>query len=191
LYHGYKAQFTAKIDGFIFTGDHMASPSVWRLIYTKPRQEMEAQRQLERQGYTTYLPILCRHTRRHGKRIEVQSPLFPRYLFIHLTPGIDDWGPVRSTRGVSRLVKFGTEAVSVPDELIAEIKSRAEEDGYHYEDRMEFVRGDSVRISEGPFSGYEAIFQASRGEDRVLVLLDVIGQTTKVEVSTDSISSSS
>ncbi len=165
----------------------MASPSVWRLIYTKPRQEMEAQRQLEHQGYTTYLPILCRRELRNGKQQEVQAPLFPRYLFIHLTAGIDDWGPIRSTCGVSRLVKFGAEAVSVPDELIAAIQARAEEDGYHYEDRMEFQRGDSVRISDGPFSGYEAIFQANRGEERVLVLLDVIGQTTKVEVASHSI----
>jgi transcriptional antiterminator RfaH len=149
---------------------------------------MEAQRQLERQGYTTYLPILCQHKRRNGRRLETHSPLFPRYLFIHLTAGIDDWGPIRSTRGVSGLVQFGSEAASVPDELIAEIRVRAEEDGYHHEDRMEFKRGDSVRISDGPFSGYEALFQSSRGEDRALVLLDVIGQTTRVEVPSESIS---
>jgi transcriptional antiterminator RfaH len=160
----------------------MDSPSVWRLIYTKPRQEMEAQRQLERQGYTTYLPIICRRIHRNGRQQETRGPLFPRYLFIYLTSGIDDWGPIRSTRGVSKLVKFGADAVSVPDDLIAEIQARAEDDGYHYEERMEFKRGDSVRISDGPFSGYEAIFQAHRSEERVLVLLDVIGQTTRVEV---------
>ncbi len=162
----------------------MNNQSVWRLVYTKPRQEIEAQRQLERQGYTTYLPILCQHS---GRRHEIHSPLFPRYLFIHLTAGVDDWGPIRSTRGVSGLVQFGTETASVPDELIAEIRGRAAEDGFHHEEKMEFKRGDSVRISEGPFSGYEALFQASRGEDRVLVLLDVIGQTTKVEVPAESI----
>ena len=165
----------------------MDTPSVWRLIYTKPRQEMEAQRQLERQGYTTYLPILCRHERRDGKQQEVQIPLFPRYLFIHLTAGIDDWGPIRSTRGVSKLVKFGAEAISVPDELIAELRARAADDGYHHEEQLKLKHGECVQISDGPFSGYEAIFQASRGEDRVLVLLDVIGRTTKVEVASSSI----
>ncbi len=165
----------------------MENPSVWRLIYTKPRQELEAQQQLERQGYTTYLPMLCRHQRHKGKQQEIQSPLFPRYLFIHLTTGIDDWGPIRSTRGVSGMVQFGSEAAAVPDDLIAEIQARAADDGYHYEDRMALARGDSVRISEGPFAGYEALFQSNRGDDRVLVLLDVIGQTTRVEVPSHSI----
>jgi transcriptional antiterminator RfaH len=165
----------------------MNNPSVWSLIYTKPRQELEAQKQLERQGYTTYLPMLCRRER-HGSRLQdTLTPLFPRYLFIRLTAGIDDWGPIRSTRGVSNMVRFGIEAARVPDNLIEEIRTHAGEDGYHHEEALEFKQGDRVHIADGPFSGCAAIFQASRSEERVLILLDVVGQATRVEVQAESL----
>ena len=156
--------------------------SAWHLIHTKPQQEQEAKRQLEQQGYTVYLPMLLKTKLKEGKQSNVQLPLFPRYLFIHLTSGVDDWGPIRSTRGVSNLVRFGVKVARIPEELIIEIQARAGKDGYHHEDSPEFKRGDKISIIDGPFSGYEAIFQVHQGKDRALILLDIIGKASKTEV---------
>ena len=92
----------------------------WFLIYSKPQQERVAVQNLERQGYETYLPMLRRSRRRQGKKFETVEPLFPRYLFVNLSEELDDWGPIRSTRGVSRMIRFGNEAARVPDEFVDE-----------------------------------------------------------------------
>lgn len=146
-----------------------------------------AKEHLERQGYTVYLPLLQYARRKSGKRSLIHNPLFPRYLFVQLTTGIDDWGPIRSTRGVSGLVRFGQEPARVPNALIAEIKARAGSDGYHHEEAENFSPGEQVHITEGPFGGYDAIFQAKRSEDRVLVLLEMVGMAARVEVPAESI----
>jgi transcriptional antiterminator RfaH len=166
----------------------MSEPSAWHLIYTKPRQELNATENLRRQGYTIYLPMLHSRKRKGSRTTETLVPLFPRYLFIHLTAGLDDWGPIRSTTGVSSLVRFGMEPVRVPDGLIDCIRARENEDGTHQETAPEFTHGDKVQITDGPFSGYEAIFQTQRSEERVLILLDVVGKATKTEVPLASVS---
>jgi len=163
----------------------MAGQSAWRLVHTKPRQEFIATENLERQGYTVYLPILHRRKHKSGKLADVREPLFPRYLFIHLTAGLDDWGPIRSTIGVSGLVQFGMEPVRVPDDIINDIKSREGEDGYHHEQAPEYKQGDKIHIADGPLSGCEAIFQTKLGEERALILLDIIGKATQVTVPKD------
>ncbi|MCP3669568.1 MAG: transcription/translation regulatory transformer protein RfaH [Gammaproteobacteria bacterium] len=165
----------------------MTEQSAWRLVYTKPRQEIEASKQLERQGYTIYLPMLRKRIRQCGEMVSSQVPLFPRYLFIHLTEGLDDWGPIRSTRGVSGLVRFGMKLAHVPDGFIADIREREMEDGFCCEATPRFKQGDKVRITDGPFSDYEAVFQAPHGENRVLILLDLIGKATRVEMAVESI----
>ena len=118
----------------------MTMQSAWRLVHTKPRQEREARKQLERQGYVVYLPMLQGSRHQRGKVINTATPLFPRYLFIHLTAGVDDWAPIRSTLGVSSLVRFGMEPARVPSRLITDIKAREGADGYHHKKEPEFQR---------------------------------------------------
>ncbi len=76
----------------------MKSQANWHLIHTKPAQEITAQVELERQGYTTYLPKIKKGKKKKHLQQQIFAPLFPRYLFIQLTAGIDNWGPIRSTR---------------------------------------------------------------------------------------------
>lgn len=134
-----------------------------------------------------YLPMLCKQIRRHGTIVISKTPLFPRYLFVNLTDGLDDWGPIRSTRSVSCLVSFGGKPAHVPNRLITNIRKKEMEDGFLHEEIPELSQGDKVHICDGPFSGYEAIFQAKSGKDRVLLLMDAIGKATNIEISIDSI----
>ena len=76
----------------------------WYLVYTKPQQERVANDNLQRQGYETYLPMLRKRVKRGKTYHHRLDPLFPRYLFIHLSDQLDDWGPIRSTIGVTHLV---------------------------------------------------------------------------------------
>ena len=154
----------------------------WYLIQTKPRQEAAAEKNLERQGYTVYLPITLVRQRRRGKSSTEPGPMFPRYLFIYLGDGIDDWGPIRSTIGVLKLVRFGQIPARVPDKLISELRSREDARGIQILPARKYQIGDKVRISEGLFEGYEAIIHAKSARERTILLLKVIEKNVKVEL---------
>ena len=154
----------------------------WYLIYSKPRQEALAKENLERQGYSTYLPLLRTPRRRLSRRIIRIEPMFPRYLFIHLDTESDNWAPIRSTVGVTNLVRFGMAPSPVPDDLIKVLRDRDDSTGVQDIPMHEFKEGDKVRIEEGPFMGYEGIFLAKTSQERVLVLLDIVGKSAKARI---------
>ncbi len=167
-------------------GDGLAARR-WYLVYCKPRQETVARENLERQGYATYLPLLREVRRRQGRRVTVVAPMFPRYLFIHLSSQSDNWAPIRSTLGVVSIVRFGRAAARVPDVLIAALKAREDGQGIQILPLEEYMPGRRVRITQGGFAGYEGIFQAASGRDRVTVLLDVLGRSARTTVDAASI----
>lgn len=125
--------------------------------------------------------------RRQGKRVTLVAPMFPRYLFIHLNSQTDNWAPIRSTLGVVSVVRFGRAAARVPDDLITALKSREDIQGIQILPVDEYRPGSRVRITQGGFAGYEGIFQAVSGRDRVTVLLDVLGRNARTTVDSASI----
>lgn len=155
----------------------------WYLIYSKPQQERLAYENLERQGYQSYLPLIRNRRRRRGRYVSAIEPMFPRYLFVNLSDETDNWGPIRSTIGVVNLVRFGMRAARVPDDLIAMMQAR-DADGVQILQPPELRPGDSVRIVEGVLAGYEGIFQAKTGKERVLLLLQLAeDRTARIQVS--------
>jgi transcriptional antiterminator RfaH len=153
--------------------------SHWYLIHTKIRQEWHALQNLERQGFECYLPCVQAEKLQCGALTVVDEPLFPRYLFIRLGSGLEgqNWAPIRSTTGVSRLVSFGNVPAKVDDELVDAIRSQISGPGGL---RRQFEPGQKVVITQGPFAGLEAIYQLSDGESRVMVLLNILSKTVKM-----------
>lgn len=154
----------------------------WYLVYTKPRQERLAKENLDRQGYETYLPLIRNRQRRQGKYVISVEPLFSRYLFIRLNTVSDNWGPIRSTVGVSAIVRFGGQATQVPERLINYIQANDDENGIQNTPIKEIGCGSKVRIIDGPMKGYEGIFRGKTGKERAVVLHDIIGNSTKLEL---------
>ena len=159
----------------------------WYLIHTKPRQENTARENLTRQGYRIYLPLAPIRGRRRGRSFTRIGPMFPRYLFIHLSEGVDNWGPIRSTLGVTSIVRFGQQPARVPDALITALKEREDEKGILTLPSMPLTSGDTLRIAEGPLEGYEGLFYAYSSKDRVILLIRILEQHTKVDVALDKI----
>ena len=157
----------------------------WYLVYSKPQQERVALENLERQGYSAYLPLVRNRKRRQTRVVHVTESMFPRYLFVNLSDSTDDWGPIRSTLGVSNLVRFGNEAARVPEGLVERLRAREDEEGLQPVEAPAFRRGDRVRIADGPLAGYEAIFHARSGKERVVLLLDLAGKLARLQVLED------
>ena len=158
-----------------------ASPA-WFLVYTKAKQEQLAAEQLRRQAYTVFLPKVKKKVAGGKSKIEA---MFPRYLFIKLSIGVDNWSPIRSTIGVSNLVKFGLQPASISEELISAIKHKCDENAIFELPDVEFNVGDNVRVCEGVFNGYEAVVTARTGKQRVELLLKQLNSPARLKVSTD------
>jgi len=157
----------------------------WYLIHTKPKQESIAKENLERQDYSVYLPMAIVRRKRRGKSVRIIDAMFPRYLFINLSEQTDDWGPIRSTIGVSSLIRFGLEPAKIPQLLIDALIERENPEGIHELPVKDFEQGQKVVISEGPFEGYEALFATHESNERVSLLLKIAGQTAKIQLKQD------
>jgi len=155
----------------------------WYLIYTKPRQENLAQENLKRQGYETYLPRIYQSRRRNGRHIKTIEAFFPRYLFIKLDTETDNWAPIRSTIGVSKMVRFDGIPAAVPDQLIQTLQSNDDDDGIQSLVQKNLMRGDKVTIIDGPLAGYQGIYQQQNSAERVAVLVDLVGKNTLLNIS--------
>lgn len=155
----------------------------WYLVQTKTSQEKIAQRNLELQGYRTFLPLKRVKRRRAGIMRESVEALFPRYLFISLSARTDNWSPVRSTIGVLTLVRFGDYFARLPDDLVEYLRQRQEDLGPRDLTAPKLVVGAKVRIAEGAAAGYEGIITAKTARDRVQLLLNTAaGYSVKVDV---------
>jgi len=159
----------------------------WYLIYTKAKQESVALMNLERQAYPVYLPMHCTRRRVGIQLRQVTEPLFPRYLFIALNAETDNWGPIRSTRGVANLVRFGGVPAKVPSELVDLLKEQEQDRLSDTQPLPAFKSGQRVEIMDGVMSGYEGIFEAKTGSKRATVLLGIADQYTRVQVPLESL----
>ena len=155
----------------------------WYLVYTKPRQENLAQENLQRQGYETYLPRVYQVRRRSGRYVKTIEAFFPRYLFIMLDTETDNWAPIRSTLGVSKMVHFDGIPAVVPDEFIDALRNNDDDDGIQSLKQNNLVRGDQVTIIDGPLAGYQGIYQQQNSAERVAILVDLVGKNTLLSIS--------
>lgn len=145
-----------------------------------------AEEHLRRQGFDVYLPRLMTRQRRNGAWREGVQALFPRYLFVRVDRLRQSVAPIRSTRGAVGLVRLGGEPAMVPDEVIEAIRARAEaETGLHADPARSFRRGVRVAVVEGPLAGLEGIFTSDDGEQRAVILMELLGKTHRVRVSRD------
>jgi transcriptional antiterminator RfaH len=155
----------------------------WCAVQTHVRAEDKAAFHLKRQGFQVFLPKHLKR-RKHARRIDwVPAPMFPRYLFVAIDPELTQWSSIRSTVGVGDLVRFGNRPAAVPTDIITEIMARQDEKGLvkaHI--GCPFKAGDRVKIADGPLSDLEGLFDCATDEERVTVLLNLMGREVKVRV---------
>lgn len=155
------------------------SDAGWFLLQTRAKQEQRARTHLENQGFHCFLPEIDTQVRQGGRLTVRREALFPGYLFIKLSQIADNWAPIRSTRGVLRIVSFShTGPTRVGAALVESIQRRVALPANT--PSTIFKRGEKVRIAEGAFADVEAIFECFSGEERVCVLLKMMQTEQRV-----------
>ena len=150
----------------------------WYALQHKPAQGDRALTHLQNQDIACFYPKITVEKIKTGKRTKRLEPLFPGYVFVNLEQTDPMWSKLRSTRGVLRIVSFANTPAAISDDVIQHIRdsldSVAEQGG--------IKPGQSVQLSEGPFEGINAIFQAYDGEERAIVLINFMQMQQRVKV---------
>jgi transcriptional antiterminator RfaH len=146
----------------------------WYALHSKPRKEEFLLRQLTSNGIEAYCPFVRVAT--VNPRARQIKPYFPGYVFVHVDLGVHNASTFRWMPGSTGLVGFDGLPAQVPEILLRAIRQRM--------DRVDLAggelfhglnAGDTVQVTEGPFAGYEAIFDARlSGSERVRVLLKLL-----------------
>ncbi len=157
----------------------------WHVIHTKVREEFRAFENLQNQGFEVFLPTCQVQKKIQGKIKLVSEPLFTRYLFIRLSDVSSNWLPIRSTRGVASLLRFGVTTYSavIPDPIIDCLRQRcALEEPLH----ELFKFGEILEITNGPFKGlfgfFEKLEMQPDGSSRALLLVELLGSVQKLKI---------
>jgi len=145
----------------------------WYLIHTKAGQERKVRDRLSLQLQELFLPLLKTRVRRWQRLVEAIVPLFPCYLFAFFDAELD-YRRVRYTHGVRQVLHTSEELLAVPNSLIELLKNRCI--GGVLEIRQPSLgQGQRVQIVEGPFHGFDAIFEGYLpGRERVRILLSTV-----------------
>lgn len=145
----------------------------WYLVRTKSGKERWVRDQLTSQLPEVFLPLLEARTPRWGKLAWSIGPLFPGYLFARLDPQ-KHYFDIRYLPGVQGLVSAGNDPIAVPSGVVEEIRRRGVNGVVKIEEKT-YDKGERVRVVQGPFRGFEAIFERYlSGAERIAILLSAI-----------------
>jgi transcriptional antiterminator RfaH len=150
----------------------------WVLAQVKPGSETLAKRNLERQGFESFLPLERRTQGRKGRLTDTKRPYFGNYIFVAANDASAPVTAIRSTFGVSRLVEFGGTTAHVPTALVRELKNACDEHGC-LTLRPTMDAGDTVQVIRGPFFSQLGQVESFASKDRIWVLLDLLGSLNK------------
>ena len=161
----------------------MDSVSKWYLVQCKPKDSFRAEMHLQNQGFECFHPTLPIKRKIRGKIKTIIEPLFPFYLFMLLS-NTQNWSSIRSTRGVSRIVRFKESFAVVSHELIDGLRLQCNKLHGILPESLYKV-GQKVRVTDGCFKDIEAIITATKGEERVILLLNLLGRSQELEMPVD------
>lgn len=168
------------------TPDAAQAYASWYVLQSKPQRERVVERQLSDKGLEVFFP--CVRVNPVNPRSARVRAYFPGYLFVHLDLAARGEA-VRWLPGSVGLLTFGDEPAVVPPALITQLKRRiADIQAAGGLVLAEIKHGDPVKITSGPFAGYEAVFDLRlRGAERVRVLLQLLQRRVPLELDTGAI----
>ena len=156
----------------------------WYLIQFKPNSYRLAERNLHRQGFETFLPMQKITRRKDSRFVSDLKPLFPGYMFVSVNSDLAPWRTINSTIGVSKLVSFEGKPKPLPLQLVSGLMLRCDASGALLPAKS-LTEGDSVEMLTGPFANFITTVDTIDPEQRIWVLMDFMGQKTRMQVTTD------
>ena len=156
----------------------MATGVPWLALYTCSRHEKTVAKQLTQRSIESFLPLYTARRNWNGRRVQVQLPLFPGYLFARVS--MESRLRVLNIPGVVRVVGFGGQDAVVREKDIEAVRAAV---AWGTAEPAPWVSaGQHVRVKSGPLEGLEGVVVRRKNSVRVVILLTVIMRAMAVEI---------
>jgi len=156
--------------------------SYWYAVYTYPRHEKVVTEQLEAKSIETFLPTFVTESRWTDRRVQIQTPAFPGYVFIRISKS--ERSKVFAIPGVVKILSYN--GVPAPiDELEIEAVKLCLKRGATPAAHTFIEIGERVRVRSGILEGVEGLIVRCKNERRLIVPISLINQSIAVEVDAD------
>ncbi len=152
--------------------------SRWYVTYTLPRHEKAVASRLLMEEVETYLPLYRAERRWNLRKVKVELPLFPGYVFVRMLT--TDRVRVLAQPGVIRLVGSNGRAAALPDDEIETLRSTLAI--YRAEPYPYLTAGKKIRIRSGPFTGLEGKIVRRKGKMGLVASIDLIQRSILLEL---------
>ena len=150
----------------------------WYAAYTRANDEKRIREQLEQRAVESFLPVYETVRRWKDRRMRLQLPLFPGYVFVRMP--IVDRLRVLQVPGVVRLVGFNGQLVPLPDAEVEGLKNGLA-GGVHAEPYPYLTVGRRVRVKRGPFEGRQGILLRRKGKLRLVLSIELIMRSVVID----------
>jgi transcription antitermination factor NusG len=159
-----------------------AANSHWYAVYTRSRHEKQVEAMLQRQSLETYLPLRRTWSRRRDRRVTVELPALPGYLFVRCTLYGEVRAQIKKATGVIRIVENAGRPCAIPE---AQIESLRVVLGRSFDAEMHpyFNIGDRVQVVRGPFIGARGqLVRVAPGRHKLVVAVEFVNHAVAVEI---------
>ncbi len=158
----------------------------WYVLHTRSRFENKVHEGLERKSKEVFLPKVSVPSKRRDRKVMLRVPLFPGYIFVKTDLDPADQLDILKTIGIVRFIGNRSGPLPVPDEAIESLQVMISTD-LDIITGTRLKKGDRVIVVRGPFTGIAGTFSRYRGQNRVVVNIDALGQFAAVEVDEEDI----
>jgi transcription antitermination factor NusG len=159
-------------------GNLTESLPFWYVAYTSANHEKKAALEISRRGVETFLPVYQSVRRWSDRRVTIDKPLFPGYVFVRLA--LQNRLRVLQVPGVSKFIGFGGPPVALPDDQINILRAGLSH-GLRAEPHPFLTVGRKVRLKSGPLTGLEGILLRRKGNFRVVISIELIQRAVAVD----------
>jgi len=168
--------------------DHLvAEPAAWYVIHAHSRHEGKVALALQRKEFEIFLPRITVRSRRQDRRLFLQVPLFPSYLFINTVLEAVVYHEIIKLPGVVRLLGVNGRPSPVSPEKVESIRAIVESGRPYYP--WEYLgEGKQVRILHGPLAGtIGMILRRREKKRRLLVAVELFQRSVAVELEDEAV----
>ena len=158
----------------------------WFILQFKSNSHHLAAKNLNRQGFETFLPLHETTSRRLSRFINTSKPLFPGYMFIKFDRAESEWHKINNTYGVSHLITFNSILKSIPTIFVDHLMKRYDLSGKLLP-IQKLKKGDQVTVLTGPFANFIATVEKYEADQRIWILMDLMGRKTKIITPSDAL----
>jgi transcriptional antiterminator NusG len=120
---------------------------------------------------------------RAGKKVVTPKLFYPGYVLVEMEMNDDTWHLVRSTPRVTGVVGSGQKPSPLTLEEVDRIVHKVEVAAEHPKPKLSFDKGESVKITDGPFKDFTGVVDEINDDRSTLrVMVTIFGRSTPVEL---------